>query len=126
MIVTIEASLTGAFVPEFMGNKDLPTAEQIKVTHKRPSITTKEKLFPRQFNFDQSGQAQMSITVDRKKLIEELVTKIENCGYIADGIEIPIRTVKQLFDAPVEFDTLIEELYTHLNEIVNAKADEKN
>lgn len=126
MVVEISASATGVFIPEFNENKELPVAEQIKVTYKRPTIATKEKLFPRQFQFDQSGQAQMAITIDREKIIKELVTKIENLSYMDAGTEIGIKTATQLFVAPVEFDAFIEELYTFLNEVVNAKVDEKN
>ena len=40
----------------------------------------------------------MSIRIDRKKYLYELVTKIENLGYISeDGIEIKVTTVEQFF-----------------------------
>jgi len=126
MIKTITSATTAYFTPMFDGNTDLTNAEQIRIEYKRPTIAMKEKLFPRQFDFDQTGQATMSVTVDRKKLIKELTIKIENCGYIADTVERKISTVDQLFDAPIDFDPLIEELYTFYNEVINTKVNEKN
>lgn len=126
MIKTITTSTTAIFTPMFDGNTDLAPVDQIRIKYKRPTIAMKERLFPRQFDFDQTGQATMSVTVDRKKLIKELTVDIENCGYVADGVEKKLVTVDQLFEAPIDFDPLIEELYTFYNDVINTKVNEKN
>ena len=69
----------------------------------------------------------MAIKIDRKKYLDELVTKIENLGYISeDGIEIKVTSVAQLFEGPVEFDALIDEIYAFFSELVTSRINEKN
>jgi len=130
MMKILSVSSNRIFVPEFDGNKDLPSGEQIRVKYKTPTISMKEKLFPRQIDYI-DGKAQISIAIDRVKLLKELVTGIENLSYAfedADGKteEKKIVTVEQLFSASVEFDGLVEEIFTYLNEILNGKVNEKN
>ena len=130
--MVISTSTTRTFIPEWMGNKDLSGVEQIKITHKAPTIALKEKLFVRQFDFAQDGQkegmvASMSVIVNRKQVLSSFVTAIENVVVSVDGVEKKVATVDQLFEAGVELDGLVEEIYTYLNNLVNQKGvDEKN
>jgi hypothetical protein len=126
MVKTIGTATIRSFVPEWEGNKDLSPGDQIKISHKAPSISLKEKLFPRKFEFTSNGEAHMSIEVDRRKLLKELVTRIDGLVIAVEGEEKKIATVEQLFDAGIELDTLVEEIYTYLNELMNGKVDEKN
>jgi len=132
MVKQLSTSNQRAFIPEWDGNSELPVIEQIKVQYKAITVSMKEKLLPRTFNFEQDAQSKemlttMSVTINRKNLIKELVTSIENCAYMGDdGKEHKIVTVDQLFDAPVEFDGLIEEMYEYFNKILNQKVNEKN
>jgi hypothetical protein len=130
MMKILSVSSNRIFVPEFDDNKDLPSGEQIRVKYKAPTISMKEKLFPRQIDYI-DGKPQISIAIDRVKLLKELVTGIENLSYAieeADGKveEKKIVTVEQLFSASVEFDALVEEIFTFLNEVLNGKVNEKN
>lgn len=124
MILSI--SVKREFVPEFNGNKKLPAADQIKIEHKAATATIKESLFPRRFQLDKDGGVTSEFEIDRKKIIQAFVTGIKNLGYEVDGEEKNITTVEQLFKAPIEFDPLIEELYGYFNEMLNARANEKN
>lgn len=126
MVKTISSATNRCFIPVWENNKDFPVSEQIKVNHKAPTTSMKEKLFPRRFDFNSNGEALMSIDVDRRKLLKEMVTGIENLLIDVNGEQKKIATIEQLFDAGIELDTLIEEIYTHLNELMNGKVDEKN
>jgi len=124
MILSI--SVKREFIPEFNNNKKLPAADQIKIEHKAATATIKESLFPRRFQLDKDGGVTSEFEIDRKKIIQAFVTGIKNLGYEVDGEEKNITTVEQLFKAPIEFDPLIEELYSYFNEMLNARANEKN
>lgn len=138
MKVTVSTALNRVFVPEWNENKEQPEVEQIKIAYKAPTIAMKDSLFERKFDFVQSADKKddkgnpvmepaMSITVDRQKVISAFVTKIENLVADIDGTEMPIKTASQLFSAGVEFDGLVEELYTFLNNLINQRViDEKN
>lgn len=126
MTFDITAATSAVYVPEFMGNRDASPSDQIRITYRNPSISTKEKILKREFAISGSGDATMNVVIDRKKILSEMVTKIDNCTYTLDGIEKKIATVDQLFAAPVFFDALVEELYTFLNEVLSAQVQEKN
>lgn len=138
MKVTVSTALNRVFIPEWNSNKEQPEVEQIKIAYKAPTIAMKDSLFERKFDFVQSTDKKddkgnpvmepaMSITVDRQKVISAFVTKIENLVADIDGVDVPIKTAAQLFSAGVEFDGLVEELYTYLNNLINQRViDEKN
>jgi hypothetical protein len=138
MKVAVSTALNRVFVPEWKENKEQPEVDQIKVYYKAPTIAMKDSLFERKFDFVQSAdkknadgnpvmEPMMSITVDRYKIINALVSKIENLVAEEDGIDKPIKSTAQLFSAGVEFDGLVEEIYTFLNGLINQRAvDEKN
>jgi hypothetical protein len=90
----------------------------------------KEKLFPRQIDYI-DGKPQISIAIDRIKLLKELVSGIDNLAYSVEDAEgnsetKKIVTVDQLFSAPVDFDELVEEIFTYLNGLLNNRVNEKN
>lgn len=124
--MVISVSTKREFIPEFNGNRDLPANEQMKIIHRAPTIAIKEKLYPRKFEFGANGEVTGSFEIDRKKIITELTTEFVKCEYEIDDVKKTISSVEQLFKAPVEFDGLIEELYTYYNGILNAKLNEKN
>jgi len=131
--MVVSTSQTRSFTPEWMGNKDLPAVEQIKVTHKATTIKLKEALFVRQYDFAQDGQnkgmnASMSVKVDRPNVLTQFGVTVENLEYTdEDGNKKKIVTAQQLLDAPIEFDGLVEEIYTYLNELANTQGGkEKN
>lgn len=124
--MTISISTKREFIPEFNGNRKANAAEQIKFVHRAPTVAIKEKLFPRKFEFGANGEVSGTFEIDRRKLISELTTDIINLSYEQDGEEKKITTVEQLMKAPIEFDSLVEELYSYYNGILNNKPNEKN
>jgi hypothetical protein len=124
--MTISISTKREFIPEFNGNRKAPASDQIKFVHKAPTVAIKEKLFPRKFEFGANGEVSGTFEIDRRKLISELTTDIINLVYESDGEEKKLTTVEQLFKAPIEFDPLVEELYTYYNGILNNRPNEKN
>lgn len=124
--MNISVSTKREFIPEFNGNRKLTGSDQLKVTHRAPTIAIKERLFPRKFVYGANGEITGTFEIDRKRIISELTIDFVNFDYSLDGEDKKITTVEQLFKAPVEFDPLIEELYTYYNNILNVKANEKN
>jgi hypothetical protein len=140
MILTV--SSTREFIPEFNHNKDLTGSDQIKVTHDAPTMAIKERAMPHGFDLDKDGQVSTHVDIDRKKVIKAFNAKIFNAAYEKpigeDKSDKPVRVVgdnkvvvkitnaEDLFNAPVEFDPLIDELYTYFQNLLNTKVDEKN
>jgi hypothetical protein len=122
----ISVSTKREFIPEFNGNKKLAATEQLKIVHRAPTVAIKEKLFPRKFVYGANGEISGSFEIDRKRIISELTVDFVNFDYEMDDEKKKITTVEQLFKAPVEFDPLIEELYTYYNNLLNARPNEKN
>lgn len=125
-ISQISASKIRTFIPEFNGNRDLPSGEQIRVQYKAPTAAMKDRLFPRQIDFVDE-KPQVSIIIDRVKVLQEMVASIENLSYDDEnGKEISIVSARELLSAPIDFDPLVEELYVYLNSCIQGKVDEKN
>lgn len=124
MIITITES--NEYIPTWNGNQQEPVAQQIKVSHKSPTVAIKEKVNPRKFEFDANGNVTGSFDVDRRKVLNAMITSIANCGYENESGEHKIAMVDQLFNAPAVFDSLIDELYNYFQELLNSKVDEKN
>lgn len=124
MIVSI--STKREFTPEFNGNKKLPPTERITIEHRAATSTLKESLFPKKFKLDRDGSVTSDFEIDRKKVINAFTTAIKNLSYEVDGEEHKVTTVDQLFKAPVEFDSLIDEIYAYYNELLNSRPNEKN
>jgi len=131
MILQPSTNKIRVFVPKWRDNDKADDGEQIKIHYKAVTVAIKEKILPREFSYEKDASGDMSpvmnFRIDRKKYLDELVTKIENLGYISeDGVEIKVATVNQLFAGPVEFDGLIDEIYAFFNELVTSRINEKN
>jgi hypothetical protein len=131
MILQPSVATSRVFIPKWRDNDSADANEQIRIHYRPVTVAIKEKIIPRDFAFEQDANGNMkpsmSIRIDRKKYLYELVTKIENLGYISeDGVEIKITTVEQFFSGPVEFDGLIDEIYAFFNDLVTSRINEKN
>ena len=131
MILQPSVATSRVFVPKWRENDKLESADQIKIHYKPVTVAIKEKIIPREFSFEKDANGDMSpsmsIRIDRKRYLDELVTKIEHLGYMSeDGVEVTVSTVAQLFAGPVEFDGLIDEIYAFFNELVTSRINEKN
>ena len=131
MILQPSANKIRVFSPLWRENDKADDGEQIKIHYKAVTVAIKEKILPRQFSYEKDDNGEMApvmnFKIDRKKYLDELVTKIDNLGYInEDGVEVKVATVNQLFAGPVEFDGLIDEIYAFFNELVTTRINEKN
>jgi len=126
MILTV--STKREFIPKFNGNDKAPAAEQVKFIHKAATISMKEKLFPREFEYGADGKVSGSFVVDRKKIIREFVIDMLNISYQYDDSKeiVKVKNVDDLFNAPPEMDGLIDEVYNYFQDLLNQKVNEKN
>lgn len=127
--MTLTVAMNREYIPEWNGNAKAPVAEQIKVAHKAPTVSMKEQVFPKRFEFGADGEVVGSFEIDRKRLISAFAPTFTNLEYIIDdGKEVvkKIKDANDLFNAPAVFDGLIQELYDHFNELLNEKVNAKN
>lgn len=126
--MVISVSMKREFVPKFNGNDKAPVADQVRVEHRAPMLGMKEKLFPKVYQFDQSGEVTGTFELDRVKVIKEFVLEIKNLYYKSDETDtnVRIRTADDLFKAPTDFDGLVDELYSYFQDLLNKKVEEKN
>lgn len=126
--MVISVSMKREFVPKFNGNDKAPVADQVRVEHRAPMLGMKEKLFPKVYQFDQSGEVTGTFELDRVKVIKEFVLEIKNLYYKSDETDtnVRIRTADDLFKAPTDFDGLVDELYNYFQDLLNKKVEEKN
>jgi len=139
MVLTV--SNQREFIPEFNGNKELSVSDQIRVLHDAPTMSIKEKIMPRAFDFDKDGQVSTHVEIDRKKTLKAFNIKLQNAAYEKpvsadikasvkvisdDRAIIKVQTAEDLFYAPVEFDPLIDEIYQYLQNLLNGNVNEKN
>ena len=124
----VVVSIVNEFVPMWNGNRDLSASEQIVVKHRTPTVEIKERVNPRTFTFNSSGEVQGELEVDRQKVLRAMITSISGLSYAEgeDGTEQKVTSADGLFKAPAVFDALIEELYAHFQELLNSKVGEKN
>lgn len=125
--MVLSVTLKREYIPTFNDNQQVPSTEQIRIIHKAPTIAVKEALFPRAFKYGVDGKVYGEISFDRYKILKEFILDIQNLAYTVDGEKEPkkIKTVDDLFNAPPEFDPLIDELYGYFQGLLNAKVDEK-
>lgn len=122
----LKVSTKQEYVPKAFGNDKAPVAEQIKVEHFSPTISIKEKLFPKSFEYDQNGEVKGKFEFDRPAVIKAFVKEIKNLAVDEDGVTHKIRTGDDLVRASIELEELMDELYGYFQELLNKRIDEKN
>jgi hypothetical protein len=130
MELVLSSELT--YVPKFGGNRKMPAAEQIVAIYRAPTMSMKKRLLPRPnftFNYDSAGNVkggEVSIGLDSKPLIDGMLIRLTNARW-KDGDEVhEITDAKSLYEAPVQFDELVEELADHFRAELDKKYKEKN
>lgn len=128
----LEVSSKLVFTPKFNGNKSQPECDRITITYKNPTAAMKSRLLPKpdyNFNYDAQGKVkggQIAVSFDRKAVIDGMLIGIENLEWKDEsGIHV-VKNSKDLFDAPVDFDALIDEVADKFREELERKLDEKN
>lgn len=117
------------YTPVVWGNEQEPIAERIIVEHRAPTVAIKEKIFPKVFKYDETGEVSGEFEIDRGKVLREFITEIKNLYVVEDtekDTRFRIRTADDLMKASIEFEELIDELYKYFQELLNRKFDEKN
>lgn len=120
------------FIPEFNGNKELQSSDQIVVTYRTPTTVIKNRCKPNvqtKAISDRAGNIdhmEFEMETDEVTLLNQLIISISGCSYDDGKEEKHIRNAKDLLDAPVVFGPLIKEIVTELNKALGEELDEKN
>lgn len=130
--MVIQVSKTKNYIPEFNGNKDLPSNEQIVVVLKNPTVAMREKLIPRPQMKGRSTNG-MSDGIEfefqspnKKQVLQEMVNTISGCACEENGVEKNICNVNDLLNAPAEFNGLVDELFDVCQKELQKTVPEKN
>ncbi|WP_304223125.1 hypothetical protein [Gracilinema caldarium] len=120
------------YVPKFNGNREASAAEQFTVVYRNPTPALKSRLLPRpelRFRIDNEGRVAGGETIvsqDRKAIIDGMLVRIDGLSYKLDGETKLITDAKTLWEAPIVFDELIDELADHFRNELEKKVDQKN
>lgn len=92
------------FIPDWMGNKDLPEAEQVKFHYKFLGSAERNQYVykkPTEFRFDGKGQGQfgtIEMVQDAKGMALRMVTRIENLEVeLDDGKVVHIDNIQEFY-----------------------------
>ncbi len=124
--MNISVSLAKEYVPEFNGNRELPALEQIRISHKAPSLKIKENIFPKKYQYDASGEMHGSFELDRPGMLKNFIIAIKNLSWDDEGVSYSVKTVEELLKAPPAFEPLLDELYSYFQDLLNGSVNEKN
>lgn len=128
----LEFSAKLTYVPKFNGNREAPAAEQFTVVYRNPTPALKSRLLPRpelRFRIDNEGRVAGGETIvsqDRKAIIDGMLIRIDGLSYKLDGETKQITDARTLWEAPIVFDELIDELAEHFRNELEKKVDQKN
>lgn len=116
------------FVPKFNGNKKLPTGEQVVVSYRNPSLELRRKLLRYDMKWISNKKGDYNVESvgmpDEKEVLEGMVTGFTGLTYPDENDEsVHIKTVKDLYAAPPEFQPLAKELYDFFSEELRGKDD---
>jgi hypothetical protein len=122
------------FTPEFKGNKNLPSTEQITVRYKTPTVAMKNRCRTKPqttaISNSQGKIKNMEIIIEKDEIatLHEMLISISNCSYGGgDGKDKVIANAKDLIDAPVVYEPLLKEIVAEFDRILdNVGIDEKN
>lgn len=128
----LEFSAKLIYVPKFNGNREAPASERFTVVYRNPTPSLKSRLLPKpelRFRYDAEGRVEGGETIiaqDRKAVIDGMLIRIDGLSYKLDGEVKQITDAKSLWDAPVIFDELIDELADHFRSELGKTIDQKN
>jgi hypothetical protein len=123
------------FVPKWYNNQAEAKDDQIVIEHLTPTASLKDRLIPKavlKWTFDAKGDAsggETEMTIDNKKIVTTMVTKIRNLVVEVDGKKIPVNDANDLYGQgmPVEISDLADEIGTYLQGLLSKSgANTKN
>jgi len=128
----LEFSTKLTYIPKFNGNREASPQERFTVVYRNPTPAMKSRLLPKpelRFRYDSEGRVEGGETVvsmDRKALIDGMLIRIDGLSYKIDGEVKHITDARSLWEAPIVFDELIDELAEHFKSELEKRIDEKN
>ena len=131
MIISI--STQTEYTPDWNDNKK--DTNPIIIEHLTPSMTLYNELIVPpsvKMNIDKDGKmdgGETEITIDNKKIVRKMVTKVRNLTIEIDGKPMEIKNGAELFGpgTPAILSGLVEEIGTYLQGILSEKrVDTKN
>jgi len=130
----LEISKEGTFIPEFNGNRKLPSAEQITVRYRTPTVAIRnqcrKKPQAKGITSANGGIDHMEIIVEKDDIstLSAMLISIAGCSYgDGSGKDQVITTAKDLLNAPIAFSPLLKEIVAEFDSILDhAEIDEKN
>ena len=128
----LEFSAKLTYVPKFNGNRDAPASQQFVVVNRNPTPALKSRLLSKpelRFRIDNEGRVEGGeavVSQDRKAIIDGMLIRIDGLSYKLDGEDRRIVDAKGLWEAPIVFDELIDELSEHFRSELEKKVDQKN
>jgi hypothetical protein len=132
--MNLEIDKEGVFIPEFKGNKKLPTTDQITVRYKTPTVAIKNRCRKKP---QAKGIASTNGSIDHMEIIvekdetttvKEMLVSISGCSYSdKSGKAVLIVSAQDLFDAPIQFEPLLKEIVAEFDNILDHSGiDQKN
>jgi hypothetical protein len=129
----LEISKEGVFIPEFNGNKEQPSTDQITVRYKTPTVASKSRCRKKP---QAKGIAALNGNIDRMEIViekdeiatlNEMLVSISNCTYGNSDKIHSITNANELINAPIEFEPLMKEIVAEFDRLLDHSGiDEKN
>ena len=132
--MNLEIDKEGVFVPEFNGNKNLASTDQITVRYRTPTVAIKNRCRTKPHA---KGIASANGNIDRMEItlekdetttVKEMLVSISGCSYSDKGGKaVSIASAQDLFNAPIHFEPLLKEIVAEFDDILDhAGINEKN
>jgi hypothetical protein len=124
------------FIPEFRGNREEPSTDQISVRYRVPTVAIKNRCRKKPQAKALSGKDgsvtgfEIIVEKDDPQTLSEMLIAISNCSYCSrdkDGKETVISTAKDLINAPIFFEPLLKEIVAEFDRVLDEmEVNEKN
>jgi len=132
--MNLEIAKEGVFIPEFNGNKNLPSTDQITVRYKIPTVSIKnrcrKKPQAKGIASTNGNIDHMEITVEKDETttVKEMLVSISGCSYSEKGGKpVFIVSAQDLLNAPIQFEPLLKEIVDEFDNILDhSEINEKN
>jgi len=121
-----EIDKEGVFIPVFNGNQKLPSADQITVRYKIPTMAIKSRCRKKPQAKGISGangrMEHIEIVIDRDddNTLKEMLISISGCSYSCDGKEHHINNAQDIFNAPIFYEPLYKEIIAEFDKVLDS------
>lgn len=128
----LEFSSKLTYTPRWNGNRETTESDRVTVVYRNPTLAMKGRLLPKpdlRFQYDPAGNVkggEVAVGSDRKAIIDGMLLRIDGLAYRLDGERKVISSTRELWEAPSEYDGLIDELADFFRKELEKKVEEKN